>query len=265
MSLEGWQTTRQPTAYKRRAINLPKASHISMIAFPNMVYCLSLLTGSLMPSLAIAGDTHSLDSIGSWTLYNFARFCQNDGSTCLYTFGIEEDPDSCVFSPCVFTVDAKDGKPANQTDFQEIDCLNMEWFKYKINGGWDPSGYMTLVVTNTGRQANAYFSFNDGDTEKGKVVASQSRPAYHVGSFSRDEKLLTTRHTEEVKHDNDIGEWWQIQDMLRRELPLLALADPMRRCSDSRATEVDTTTGIVDLTFKIQDSDGGKPIHVRSS
>ena len=173
----------------------------------------SLLTRCAMASFALAGSREQKASVGSWTVRNFARFCQNDGSMCMYTFGIEEDPDSCVFSPCVFTVEAAEGKPANQSDFQQVECPNMEWFTYKVNGGWDPRGYMTIVVTNTDRQADAYFSFQDEDIEKGQVVASMSSPAYHVGTFSKARGEIARRGSEA---EEEIGAWWQIQDMLRR-------------------------------------------------
>ena len=217
-----------------------------------------------MAASALAGSPEQKTSIGSWTVRNFARLCQNDGSVCMYTFGIEEDPDSCIFSPCVFTVAAADGKPANQSDFQQVECPNMEWFTYKVNGGWDPRGYMTIVVTNTDRQADAYFSFQDQDIEKAQVVASLSSPAYHVGTFSKARGEIARRGSD---GEEEIGAWWQIQDMLRRTFPcapgasILSLTLSLsfclfRPCLHSRV-EVDPTTGIVDMTFSIRTSEGG--------
>ncbi len=148
---------------------------------------------------------------GSMTLHNYARYCQNDGSSCLYTFGIEEDPDICQFSPCVFTVNSRDGKPANQTDFQSAECKNMK-FAYRVNGGWDSSGYMTIVITNANLHTSTYVSYRDDEARNGDMVSSRTQPSYQLDTFPEGSSGIARREPED---DNDDGEWWQIQDMFR--------------------------------------------------
>jgi hypothetical protein len=126
------------------------------------------------------------ERVGYWTLYNFTLSCDDEGSRCAYHFSVSEETPTAVnspnVSPCLFTVDGKDGKPANQTDFQGIQCMGND--QYMVNGGWSPDGFVTIVVTNIYENNYAFFAYQTAMLEAGKMVDSQTRPAYKVGTFA---------------------------------------------------------------------------------
>ncbi|KAH8882846.1 hypothetical protein GQ53DRAFT_847377 [Thozetella sp. PMI_491] len=193
-----------------------------------------LLLNCILPLLARGHVLHPRNSVGYMTLFNYARYCQNDGSSCQYTFGVEEDPDFCQFSPCVLTVNAKDGKPANQTSFQSLDCGGHMLFPYEVNGNWDSSGSMTLVITNLELHTVASVPFQDAEMKNGEVVVNRTQPSYRTSPRDDSSAAVIRRDQKEIA---DEEEWWQIQDMFRTW---------------------DTTFGLVDLTFNITQSNGSK-------
>lgn len=121
------------------------------------------------------------EQVGEWTLHNFQLFCDPEGATCVYTFAISQDTGSTAGDQCLFTVDGKDGKLANQTDFQALNCLGNG--QYKINGGWSQEGFVTIVVTDTDEDLYAFFAYSSDTIKEGMTVNEQTRPAYRVGTF----------------------------------------------------------------------------------
>jgi len=121
------------------------------------------------------------DTVGYWTLHNFQIFCDSEGVTCAYHFSISQDEGSTPGNQCLFTVDGKDGKPANQTDFQALDCLGNQ--QYRVNGGWSQEGFVTIVVTNVNEDLYAFFAYSADKLGEGKTVEEQTRLAYKLGTF----------------------------------------------------------------------------------
>jgi hypothetical protein len=121
------------------------------------------------------------ETVGYWTLHNFQLFCDSEGITCAYHFSISQDKGATPGNQCLFTVDGKDGKPANQTDFQALNCLGND--QYKVNGGWSQEGFVTIVVTNINEGLYAFFAYSSATIAQGKTVDEQTRLAYKLGTF----------------------------------------------------------------------------------
>jgi hypothetical protein len=121
------------------------------------------------------------ETVGYWTLHNFQLICDPEGITCAYRFAISQDEGTTPGNPCLFTVDGKDGKPANQTNFAALDCLGAE--QYTVNGGWSDQGFVTIVVTDVQENVNAFFAYASANLTEGNMVEEQTRLAYKVGTF----------------------------------------------------------------------------------
>lgn len=150
--------------------------------------------------------------VGDWTLSDFSRYCYSDTS-CAYHFLLGEDNLNGVNPnarfPCDFTVPSEDGKPANETDFENVPCQQgPPW--YRVNGGWNPDGYVVIVVTNTVENAYAFFGYNDVDLEGGTPVGWQTQPAFEVGTFVDND--IAPRQVEESR------DFWEGLELLRRTL-----------------------------------------------
>lgn len=134
------------------------------------------------------------DTVGYWTLHNFQLFCDPEGATCAYSFAISQDTGSSTSDQCLFTVDGEGGKPANQTDFQALNCLGNG--QYKVNGGWSQEGFVTVVVTDVNENLYAFFAYSSGSIEQGQTVDEQTRPAYKVGTFdTRSDTVAPTKRS----------------------------------------------------------------------
>ena len=183
---------------------------ISSIALAASLFAVS---GLCAPS-SLFGQRDDTQIVGQWSLISFYRQCE--GAECAYSFNIQEEPEQ-PSSPCRFTVSgAAQGRPGSQADFQNAVCATDLQSPYKVNGGWDPSGFITIVVTNTEKNAYAFFGYRDTELQQGQVETKTSA-AYRVGTFGPGEALPPVlKVTRDVDADGD--QKWQVVNMTRSKL-----------------------------------------------
>lgn len=157
------------------------------------------------------------EHVGDWTLENFSRRCDDLGAACSYQFDIIEnnfDEDGPRDKwPCTFTIISDDeSRPANQTGFQDVECELRLPTIYWVNGGWDPSGFIVIVVTDTNTKEYAFFGYRDDEIENGDSVETQTQPAYNAGSVSVGfDPRVARREVDAFALDS-----WKILDLQRR-------------------------------------------------
>ncbi|KAK4172998.1 hypothetical protein QBC36DRAFT_304015 [Triangularia setosa] len=179
---------------------------------------------ALLPlSLASLG---AAEIIGQWTAWTLTRTCFSDSSSCTYHLALDQNPQAKTdLSSCVWTVvSINPFKPANQTDFANVQCGE----KLSLNGGWSNEGFYTIVPTDTVANAYAFFGFTDEEIQNGKVAKPRQRPAYRVGSFSEGEHP-------------DLGLGMLKKMKMGKRSPVIALK-PNQQQDDSSTHKMDDTT-----------------------
>ncbi|KAK3994726.1 hypothetical protein QBC44DRAFT_285472 [Cladorrhinum sp. PSN332] len=205
----------------------------------------------ILPSLAIP----------AWTIFDIARTCSPDGSSCLYQLDLDQNPDmdtpysldditTCNF-PAYSSRSSSQPVPANQTGFSFASCLHTD--RFRINGGYNSQqNFWTLVVTDLERGEYAFFGYTDDELQDGsEVVPKRAKVLYNgmerrtegeggesngEGSGGGKEKAEYLVRVEKDEEDDDgNGKTWQIKDLSRVQ------------------NESEDTTRV---GFKIKDSDG---------
>lgn len=157
---------------------------------------LLLLAALLHPSAAIIVDF--------WALDNFSMDCPSDGHSCDYTFDITEgldDPTTHIDgknrTTCAFTVDSL-GAPATLTNFTDCACEGTD--AYRVNGGWDPLGFVTLCVSRADEDAWAFFGYDSWQVVNANASWRNTRPAYRMFTFNEtDEPRLEDEDALEIR------------------------------------------------------------------
>ncbi|KAJ5959799.1 uncharacterized protein N7479_006949 [Penicillium vulpinum] len=130
------------------------------------IYQLLLATG-LFASSIFAAPVASSD----WTVRSMKRVCNDENTSCTWTFGI--DPGSEI-TDCTYVVEADDASHANGGPSP---CG-----KYSISSGWsgqfDPTnGFTTLSIVNNEISQIIWAGYTDEQLEGGNVVEpDQSYP-----------------------------------------------------------------------------------------
>ncbi|KAK4103807.1 hypothetical protein N658DRAFT_504656 [Parathielavia hyrcaniae] len=155
--------------------------------------------------------------LGSWTISALTRQCNAQDTSCTYTMALTtsylNSPHNDDATTCSFTVQPRQAQQqlevssaalaASRSDFSAAACA--ETGRYRLNGGWeldvDMAGdeFLTLVVTDTTRDAYAFFGFREAElmlsAATGEGVGGgggamenvkKMGDAYRVGSFGSD-------------------------------------------------------------------------------
>jgi hypothetical protein len=150
---------------------------------------------SALISTTLALPTLVSRQASSWTIESFVRTCDTATSTCSYSFAINEN--SGIEAPvCEYTIDSPSQDPHTQT-YTGVACGD----HFSLNQGYDPSGFIVLVVTDTSSNTDAFFGYTIAEIADGHVVspdktspaqslsvskiARRQNPGWTVSSFSR--------------------------------------------------------------------------------
>ncbi|KAK3685425.1 hypothetical protein B0T22DRAFT_537757 [Podospora appendiculata] len=148
----------------------------------------SILAAGLFALPGLAAPTKV---VGSWTLSSFRRSCALDGSVCTYSFFIDENSGLENTAYCAFPVTGHNGVPGNHSDFTAMDCDQSGTYdRFKVNGGWDPAGFATIVVTDTQLDCYAFFGYAESELATRDVAAPKTSPAFTVGTFDDNDIAL---------------------------------------------------------------------------
>lgn len=143
--------------------------------------------------LAIGTQASSKVVVGEWALENFSMTCPGDGHSCDYSFQIIEgvDEDDLNSTECAFTIDSQ-GVPATLLNFTTQPCDGSD--AYRVNGGWDPLGFITLCVSHASEDAWAFFGYESWQVVNTNATWKNVRPAYKMLTFNRtDERVSRAR------------------------------------------------------------------------
>ncbi|KAK3326469.1 hypothetical protein B0H66DRAFT_600589 [Apodospora peruviana] len=173
--------------------------------------CLFAASGLAVPARRI--DLRGTDGIvGHWSLSEFHRECSQDDNICKYEFNIDENNTGADGYACAFSVKGADDRPAGETDFHDKPCEQMS-DRFRVNGGWDGRGFMTIVVTDVSLNALAFYGYTVDELEAGPIT--KDSPAYVVGTLANEASTeIITRSSEPEE------ETWQILEMSRNYDPV---------------------------------------------
>lgn len=156
-----------------------------------------LLLSILSTWLAVwlAGGVHASSElvVGQWALANFSMSCPADGHSCAYRFQIVEGVDGTggTTTECGFTIDSQ-GVPATLLNFTTQPCDGSD--AYRVNGGWDPLGFITLCVSHASEDTWAFFGYESWQVVNSVAVWMNVQPAYKMFTFNgTDERAVGGR------------------------------------------------------------------------
>ncbi|OQE47165.1 hypothetical protein PENCOP_c001G01141 [Penicillium coprophilum] len=127
---------------------------------------LLLVAGLFAPSIFAAPIASS-----DWTIREMKRVCNDENTSCTWTFGIDSGPE---ITDCTYVVEADDASHANGGPSK---CE-----EYSISSGWsgqfDPTnGFTTLSVVNDELRQQIWAGYTDSQLVDGEVVKpDQSYP-----------------------------------------------------------------------------------------
>ncbi|KAK4163622.1 hypothetical protein QBC43DRAFT_335315 [Cladorrhinum sp. PSN259] len=203
-----------------------------------------------------------------WTIYDIARTCTPDDSSCLYMLDLNQNPDmddphsENDIITCIFNISASSfssslsSTRADQTEFGDVSCLGVD--RLKVNGGYNSQQkFWTLVVVDNRKGEYAFFGYTDAELGDGqshpkraKVLSAAGKTQRRrlkrnrEGSPVRENKEQHDRQTEDRRMglkerrgegEEESGKTWQIKDLSRVQ---------------------DESKDITKTEFVIKDSDG---------
>lgn len=130
--------------------------------------------------------------VGEWALENFSMACPGDGHSCEYSFQIIEgvgpgdEPDGQNSTGCAFTIESL-GVPATLLNFTSQPCDGSD--AYRVNGGWDPLGFITLCVSHASEDAWAFFGYESWQVVNTNATWKNRRPAYKMFTFNGTDEV----------------------------------------------------------------------------
>lgn len=81
------------------------------------------------------------------------------------------------------------GMPAHLVNYTAQQCDGSD--VYKINGGWDPLGFITLCVSHASEDVWAFFGYENRQVVNTNATWMNIRPAYKMFTFNKtDEAVL---------------------------------------------------------------------------
>ena len=130
-----------------------------------------------------------LRSVGHWTLYRGRIVCGDfEGDFCDYHFVLF---DSALHKKhvCSFQTPKVDHDHPDSMEFQNVGCGEIDAFR--ISGTWDSDGNINLCFTNTVYKLWAFYEYDRGEIEGGRVGPNKASPVYPVGMLEkrRDPKV----------------------------------------------------------------------------
>ncbi|KAL4918338.1 hypothetical protein BDW62DRAFT_181760 [Aspergillus aurantiobrunneus] len=129
---------------------------------------LAALSISAAPALAAPAPTGPSKSMmvtnTQWTIESLQRDCNEDDTSCTWTFGINPGADT---TDCTYVVE---GSPASQANGGPVDCG-----VYTITSGWSDqfgpdNGFTTLSVVNRDTRQIVWPAYTDRQVAGGEVV-----------------------------------------------------------------------------------------------
>lgn len=162
---------------------------------PSMPFQLPLRILSTWLAVWLAGGVYASSELilGQWALANFTMSCPADGHSCAYRFQIVEGVDGTggPTTECRFTIDSQ-GVPATLLNFTTQSCDGSD--AYRVNGGWDPLGFITLCVSHASEDTWAFFGYESWQVVNAIAAWMNVRPAYKMFTFNEtDERAVGER------------------------------------------------------------------------
>jgi len=144
---------------------------------------LSVLAAGLLgvPSLAAPTQPPLV-----WTVSDFNRICSDDGVQCNYSFKFDEHSGQGDATYCAFPVSGLGGSiPGSQKPFQAVACHQDDIEdRFRINGGWDSNGFLTIVVSDLDKNAHAFFGFLERELSSPDPIEDKNSPALNIGTYT---------------------------------------------------------------------------------
>lgn len=166
----------------------------------SIVFALSIFVFVLGASATIVGD---------WALENFSMNCPSDGHSCDYEFQVIEGVDTynstttaCKFSVysqvnlqqgrnflLVILLSCFQGVPAHLVNYTAQQCDGSD--VYRINGGWDPLGFITLCISHASEDVWAFFGYENWQVVNTNATWMNIRPAYKMFTFNKTDEAVS--------------------------------------------------------------------------
>lgn len=205
-----------------------------------MAFSLRLSILLALAALLVGTRASSSIIVGDWALENFSMACPGDGHSCDYSFliiegiGGPDDQDGQNSTECAFTVNSQ-GVPATLLNFTSQPCDGSD--AYRVNGGWDPLGFITLCVSHASEDAWAFFGYESWQVVNTNATYKNVRPAYKMFTFNlTDEAQISKRGAERETSSWTLGGEGGGQ-MSEEEEASYQLGKPRTRANEQRSAK----------------------------
>ncbi|KAI0196650.1 hypothetical protein EV127DRAFT_84730 [Xylaria flabelliformis] len=150
-----------------------------MHAFFVVLTSLLASLGATTPVLSTADAPTNLTKV--WTLDEVSRKSHHKGRICKWEFTLTESmsppsyDDSDMVIRCDFELRVLKGHDCRVGNFGLTQCSRRNPDFY-VSGGHDKTGFLTLVVSNTFENAQAYFGYLDSVLDARGMIPPQTSP-----------------------------------------------------------------------------------------
>ncbi|KAI1747357.1 hypothetical protein F4782DRAFT_425676 [Xylaria castorea] len=157
--------------------------HALSIIFTSLLVSLGATIPVLSAAGALANSTTGAlaNSTKVWTLDEVYRKVHHKGQTCKWKFVLTESmsppsySDNDIVARCHFKVRALKGQDCRAGNFGLTQCSHGDP-DFFVSGGHDKDGFLTLIVSNTYENADAFFGYLDADLDAHAMIPSQTSP-----------------------------------------------------------------------------------------
>lgn len=139
------------------------------------------LTGLSLVAAAPAAAPHRARAVGTWSLYNYVRVCDDAQNSCTYSFTVH-DNDSGREDVCNFVDQGDASRVARWSSSAEHDCS--EGSPIYVNIGYDEAGsFFVIVPVNKETNLDAFFGYSVEEMADGNVTAERTADSFVVGTY----------------------------------------------------------------------------------